>query len=239
MKLSPPAEDNQAMRHPVQEPVATVASARAYEGPESLELAAQNAEPVISDSSFLSKLDSWDQHLNCRRMRARLQSRCVVCGMWIADGKHIKQHYNRTHHHDFPNALGQAQQLCLSFKSQFTRRRSCRYCGSKVGAPCRHVIQCTVLHQLCLAVSLCRPAAKCQVSTDGGPRDGDLRTLHAMGQRKPGWSRPAKEPGRTSGSRPIAEDDLPTVLPSGKRHGNNSPTSRRQLRAPSYASSAR
>ena len=180
MKLSPPTEDNQAMRNPVQEPAVKIVTARAYEGPESQELAERNPQPIITDPSFLSKLDSWDQHLNCRRMRARLQSRCVVCGMWIADGKHIKQHYNRTHHHDFPSALEQAQQLCLTFKSQFTRGRSCRYCGSKVAAPCRHVIQCTVPHQLCLAVCLCKPGATCQDTSDGRPRDGDLRTLHAL-----------------------------------------------------------
>ena len=107
MKLSPPAEDNQAMRNPVTEAQAVTATARAYEGPESQEQAAQNAIPIITDPSFLSKLNAWDQHLNCRHTRARLQSRCVVCGMWIADGKHLKQHYNKVHHHDFPNALEQ------------------------------------------------------------------------------------------------------------------------------------
>ena len=180
MKLCPPLEGNSAMSRPSQEPVTIDATARAYAGAESQELAAQNAVPLISDPLFLSALESWDQHLNNRHMRARLQSRCVVCGMWIADGRHVKQHYNRTHHHDFPHALEHTQKLCLTFKSQFTRGRSCRYCGVKVGAPCRHVIQCTVLHQLCLAVSICKPASSQQVAPDGRPRGGHLRTLHAL-----------------------------------------------------------
>ena len=180
MKLSPPLEDNPAMSRSLQEPVIVDATARAYAGAETPELAAQNAVPLISDPLFLSTLESWDQHLNNRHMRARLQSRCVVCGMWIADGRHVKQHYNRTHHHDFPHALEHTQKLCLTFKSQFTRGRSCRYCGVKVGAPCRHVIQCTVLHQLCLAVSISKPESSQQAASDGRSRGGHLRTLHAL-----------------------------------------------------------
>ena len=180
MKLHPPSEDNPAMSRPVQETSAADLTARAYTGTESQEHAAQNAVPLIEDESFISKLASWDQFLNCRQMRARLQSRCVVCGMWIAGGKHLKQHYNRIHHQDFPQALEHTQQLCLTFKSQFTRGRSCRYCGVKVGAPCRHAIQCTVLHQLCLAVSISQPEAPCKVVPDGRHRGGHLRTLHAL-----------------------------------------------------------
>ena len=76
MKLSPPTEDNQAMRNPVPEPAATIVTARAYAGPESQALAEQNAQPLITDPSFLSKLDSWDQHLTEQ-----------VCSLWHVDSR--------------------------------------------------------------------------------------------------------------------------------------------------------
>ena len=162
---------------PAQSPATPVAPAPS-ERPE--QKAAEMQVPLICQQSFKNSLHCWDKLLDDRLFRNRLRSYCVVCGMWIADAKHLKQHFNKVHQATYPTALEDARQLCLPFKSHFTRNRSCRYCGSNVGAPCRHVLQCSVLHQLCLAVSLCQPSVSRQ---DNGLRSqlGNLCSLHAVG----------------------------------------------------------
>ena len=175
--MSQPAHAGLPSAQPAQSPAATIASAPS-ERPE--QKAAEMQVPLICQQSFKNSLHCWDKLLDDRLFRNRLRSYCVVCGMWIADAKHLKQHFNKVHQATYPTALEDARQLCLPFKSHFTRNRSCRYCGSNVGAPCRHVLQCSVLHQLCLAVSLCQPSASRQYN---GLRSqlGNLCSLHAVG----------------------------------------------------------
>ena len=179
-KLSPPTEDNSRMSalHADQ---ATSGGAADSNGPPRDQKAedAKAPVPLILQDSFRQSVDSWDRHLQCPATKARLKSYCVVCGMWIACSKKIRQHYNRTHQHEYPHAAENALKLCASFKGHFTRGRSCRYCGSIVGAPCRHVQQCVVLWQLCVAVHICS-TAKDREDDGPGPDRRDLCSLHAI-----------------------------------------------------------
>ena len=183
-KLSPPAADNSLMSIPHQVGPAAKAQIAASAPPEvspnpEAEVAKQS-QPLVLSASFKQSLGHWESHLNCQTTKTRLKCYCVVCGMWIACSKKIRQHYHKVHQHDYPHVEASALRLCASFKGHFTRGRSCRYCGSTVGAPCRHVTQCVVLWQLCVAVTICRAEAS---GEDGGRRldSGHIRSLHAVG----------------------------------------------------------
>ena len=112
--------------------------------------------PLALRPDFRASLHQWDQQLRTATMRTELAQYCVLCGMWIADTKHVKQHYNKIHHPSMPDIQRQALALCLPFKAQLRRDSSCRFCGAKVGAPGRHSQQCAVLFQLCVAVAFCQ-----------------------------------------------------------------------------------
>ncbi|CAE7837273.1 unnamed protein product [Symbiodinium microadriaticum] len=62
------------------EPVTIDATARAYAGAESQELAAQNAVPLISDPLFLSALESWDQLPRMGDHEADIFAHCMPSG---------------------------------------------------------------------------------------------------------------------------------------------------------------
>ena len=129
--------------------------------------------PLALRPSFREALHQWDQQLRTTVMRRELAQYCVLCGMWIADTRHVKQHYNKTHHPAMPDLQKQALALCLPFKAQLRRDSSCRFCGTKVGAPGRHSQQCAVLFQLCVAVAFCQDG-QYGCTTGGGHLSGVL-----------------------------------------------------------------
>ena len=114
--------------------------------------------PLIQRTAFLNSLDKWEQWLHIPAVRLELAQHCVICHFWVADFRHMKQHLNRAHLQDHPQLMQQALTLCYSFKTHLRRDSSCIWCSHKVGAPGRHVVQCTPLVQLCLAVVYCRNA---------------------------------------------------------------------------------
>ncbi|CAE7653774.1 jockey\pol, partial [Symbiodinium sp. CCMP2592] len=107
--------------------------------------------PLVRRPSFLNAQHRWEQWALDPAARAQLMSYCVLCNMWLASSKHVKQHFNRIHASDLGDLPLRANRLCLTFKSKLTRGRNCLFCHSKVGAPTRHSQQCTVLFQLTVA----------------------------------------------------------------------------------------
>ena len=171
-------------------------------------------QPLVLRQSFHKQLNSWENLLSCRETRTLLSSRCVMCNMWVASSRHIKQHYNKTHHQEYPQILPITETLCQSFKGHFTRGKTCKFCGSCVGAPCRHTLQCTVLHQLCLAVTFCRQGLRHQ--DDGNkserPGVGHLPVLHAVRARSHSIPRPSGSDFQATKTEPTGE--LPRKPPT-------------------------
>ena len=127
----------------------------------------QSALPLVLRPTFHAALHNWERQLSTADARKELAQYCVLCGMWIADNKHVKQHHNKAHHQHMSDLQSKALVLCTTFKAQLRRDSSCRFCGVKVGAPGRHSQQCAVLFQLCIAVSFCRDGRH-RCSADGG-----------------------------------------------------------------------
>ena len=110
--------------------------------------------PLIKRSAFLTSLHRWEQWLSVPELRAELKNHCAICHMWVADYRHMKQHFNRIHGPHHPTLLTRALDLCATFKGHLRRDSSCIWCGHRVGAPKRHTQQCTPLVQLALATLL-------------------------------------------------------------------------------------
>ncbi|CAE7632953.1 Pol [Symbiodinium sp. CCMP2592] len=104
--------------------------------------------PLVMRAQFQQKLHDWESWLKEPAVRQELSSHCVLCNMWISSYKHVKQHFNKVHAAQHPTLMDRALKLSLTFKSHLTRDRSCLWCHHKVGAPGRHVQQCTPLVQL-------------------------------------------------------------------------------------------
>ena len=62
--------------------------------------------PLVLRQSFHRLLPSWDSFLRSPGSKQLLASRCVLCNMWIADAKHVKQHYHKVHHQEHPGPGG-------------------------------------------------------------------------------------------------------------------------------------
>ncbi|CAE7404157.1 unnamed protein product [Symbiodinium sp. CCMP2592] len=104
--------------------------------------------PLVLRVQFQQKLHDWESWLKEPAVRQELSSHCVLCNMWISSYKHVKQHFNKVHASQHPTLMQRVLKLSLTFKSHLTRDRSCLWCHHKVGAPGRHVQQCTPLVQL-------------------------------------------------------------------------------------------
>ncbi|CAE7664507.1 unnamed protein product [Symbiodinium sp. CCMP2592] len=213
--LHPPASDNHHMSGTSQ----NIANERGTAPTDSSDATAQCEKeayvPLIARPEFYGNLSRWETLLSCRDTKAQLSCRCVLCGMWIATPKHMKQHYNRTHHTSFPDLRDAATALCATFKSQFTRNRSCRYCGTNVGAASRHSVQCTVLHQLCLATIFCQRNLHRQDVGDSGI--GDLCSLHAHGATGSKAGRLLSSTGLSAGTASEASEARPEYQVSAWR----------------------
>ena len=165
--------------------------------PTALEPAAPDLEselPLVRRPSFIQAQARWEQWALNHAARAQLQSYCVMCNIWLASSKHVKQHLNRTHAMHLGDIPARANTLCLTFKSQLTRGRACLFCHSKVGAPARHSQQCTVLFQLTVAHLYVQDALAPRGRDDGEhpgqPGSGHLPLLFS--------ERPAGSPGSCS-----------------------------------------
>ena len=180
-KLSPLQPDNAALRHlhgnQSQAPTDSGAEPAAPKEPRVL----PDELPLVLRPGFIDNLSNWEKLLSCPDTKALLSSHCALCHMWIADTKHIRQHYNKVHHASHPHILPAALEVSKSFKSQLTRGRACRWCRSTVGAPGRHSTQCAVLNQLTVAVEYCKQGLQHPHNDHGGPRGEYLRPLHALG----------------------------------------------------------
>ena len=107
--------------------------------------------PLVQNADFHQSLSSWESWPFRPGARKQLLEHCVICGMWLASFRHVKQHVHRAHAEEVKHLLDPSLQLCRSFKSQLTRGRDCLFCHSRVGAPARHAEQRTVLFQLTIA----------------------------------------------------------------------------------------
>eukprot|EP00439_Symbiodinium_sp_Y106_P051581 s2769_g6.t2 len=56
---------------------------------------------------------------------------CSLCHQWIADFRHVKQHFNKVHGPTLGHLLPEVTKLCKPFKSHLTRDRSCLWCSHK------------------------------------------------------------------------------------------------------------
>ena len=144
------------------------------------------------------------------------------------DTKHIKQHIRRAHPAIHGSLSQVVLQRCKPFKSQLVTNSDCPWCSCKVWSPGRHVDQCPVLFQLCLAAAYCEqqqpsgsaptaPGAQAQAPVtpfhDGGRIEsggGDLQVLPAPGggsPRRTDQGRPAEQAptaGHSEQARPKA-----------------------------------
>ena len=175
-KLHPAAPDNHLLRRQSAHPNQRMPDQQ--EGEQSQNFA--DALPLVLDPSFHRMLQQWDRLLACPDTKARLKQHCVICNMWIMDYRHIRQHYNKTHHSHYPHILPQALELSKAYKSHLTRGRSCRWCGHVVGAPGRHSVQCVVLNQLTVAVCFCRHNLHQQDHESSPDRGRHLPPLYAL-----------------------------------------------------------
>ena len=66
------------------------------EGPKDETVNPDHALPLVLRPSFHALFPNWERFLRTPGSRQLLSSRCVICNMWIADAKHIKQHYNNS-----------------------------------------------------------------------------------------------------------------------------------------------
>ena len=173
-KLSPPKPDNHTLRLLPTPPVQTQ---QATSEPRAN---IPDALPLVLQTAFHDDLPRWEKRLSCPTTKALLSTNCVICNMWIADIKHIRQHYNKVHHQNHPNILPQALQLSKTFKSHLTRGKTCRWCKATVGAPGRHSTQCAVLNQLLIGVCYCQQGLHRQDDTSR-PGGQHLCVLHADG----------------------------------------------------------
>ena len=111
--LSPPAPDNHLLPGR-QQP--TASTAQRQETPDaSSEAVVENSAylPLVHQPDFRSRIHNWEKLLVCRETKAQLLCRCVLCGMWVADPKHMKQHYNKTHDNSYPGLKEAATPLPL------------------------------------------------------------------------------------------------------------------------------
>ena len=76
--------------------------------------------------------ESWPLRPGARK---QLLEHCVLCGMWLASHKHVKQHMNKAHAAELRDTPQQSLILCRTFKSQLTRGRACLFCQNRVGGP--------------------------------------------------------------------------------------------------------
>ena len=164
----------------------------------------ENAQhtPFVQRPEFLNSLGRWEQWLGIPAVRLELAQHCVLCHFWVADYRHMKQHLNKAHLHDRPHLMPQAINMCDSFKSHLRRDSSCIWCSHKVGAPGRHVTQCTPFVQLCLAVAHCQ-------DVHGSPRLPSQRRGGDICQLLAGPSRIPSQPESAQSRQPVAETPSP------------------------------
>ena len=116
--------------------------------------------PLVLRPFFLREWSQWDSLLAHPTLRHELTKHCVICQMYIMDTKHIKQHIRRAH----PDIHGSLSPIVIRrgkpFKSQLVTNSDCPWCSCKVWSPGRHVDQCPVLYQLCLAAAYCEQQRK-------------------------------------------------------------------------------
>ena len=153
--------------------------------------------PLVQRPFFLRDWKQWDSMLAHPALRQELTKHCALCQMYIMDIKHIKQHIRRAHSELFEGLRDIVKQRCRPFKTQLVTNSNCPWCLYKVWSPGRHVDQCPVLFQLCLAaahrekLSRTEPSISVVQDTaaeetpllqhDGNqpePRSGDLPALH-------------------------------------------------------------
>ena len=138
--------------------------------------------PMIERPEFLQMLSNgWQTVLQEKDICNQLQSTCLLCNQWIADGKQVKYHLKVKHadvvraHHD--TAL-QLSKLLLKAGSS-----PCTWCGT--ARPDLHVARCSVVYQVALAASI-----------TGHTHDG---STHGRGDGRP--LRPATVVGRVTRQR--------------------------------------
>ncbi|CAE7667301.1 Pol [Symbiodinium sp. CCMP2592] len=83
-------------KHPVRQADVQASSPSAQQPTDEATGTAQNA-PLIERPSFVANLCRWESLLRDSRLHSDLQAHCVLCHMWCADHKHVKQHILRTH----------------------------------------------------------------------------------------------------------------------------------------------
>ena len=139
--------------------------------------------PLVLREAFLSKLSQWECWLSVPSLMTELRNYCSLCHQWVADFRHVKQHIRKEHQTTHGHLFNEVNTICKTFKSHLTRDRTCIFCGHRVGAPGRHIEQCTPLFQLVLAVVTCRRQqdVRGHDGGGGGARGEHLRALFRRG----------------------------------------------------------
>ena len=187
--------------------------------------------PLVLRPFFLKAWSRWDSLLAHPALRHELTRHCVICQMFIMDIKHIKQHIRRVHPEILSEHRDKVQQRCKPFKKQLVSNSNCPWCSYKVWSPGRHVDQCPVLFQLCLAAVYCEQRASrttpAQPITDAAstqveprpdhdglelePRGGHLPALHgSSGATKRQPAKDGDHPQQTTSAR-TARQTRPTA----------------------------
>ena len=166
--------------------------------------------PLILRKAFIRRLDHWEHWLSVPSLLKELRHYCSLCHQWVADFRHVKQHFNRAHGPTPSHLTPAATELCKPFKSHLMRDNSCLRCSHKVGAPGRLIVQRTPMFQLCVAVAYLRneQPPEQDVRRGPGPRAGGGH-LYALLQHGQTGS------GTPGGSLPEASSSRATVTTAG------------------------
>ena len=151
---------------------------------------------LLMREEFLSRLHNWEALLRMPRLRSDLQAHCTICHTWVADFRHVRQHITRIHEPEYPGLIQAALKHCATFKRQLTRDHDCPWCHRRFWSPDRHVVQCVVLLQVCVARGYHKrqvDAGIVERSESGGRRLQFLSSLLLSGTVTADNSPPQKE----------------------------------------------
>ena len=220
------------IRKPLEQEEAAVlqmvtATACAIENPDTASPPPECELPLVRRPTFRAQVHRWASWPLQPGARADLLERCVLCYMWLASSKHIKQHMNTVHREELGDIPQKALNLCKAFKSQLTRGRSCVFCKSTVGAPGRHSTQCTALYQASMAALYVQ--AYFPEHGRGQPGGGDLPSLFS--QRSSAHIG-AREPRGSSGLDEVRTAAAPQTPATGSSTTTSPGPSARHLPSP-------
>ena len=152
--------------------------------------------PLVQQTALLQTL--FDTRLQVLKtshsLKRHLRQHCSICSQWIANVRSVKTHQQKTHVDISSADWALVQATCVTFAAEITN--PCPFCERELALSSiqRHASNCTVLHQVILAILLQQRAGN--VSRQGG--EGFLWSASAGEQ--PGSSGHAARRGRGQGT---------------------------------------